>query len=65
MFFVVSQVFSFRLKKQTSKNVVDTTFKRNPQTSKFKTRNVYLCIYFSNICSGNLVIRNISGNFST
>ena len=28
-FFLVSQVLSFRYKKQTSKNVVDTTFKSN------------------------------------
>ena len=39
-FFFISQVFSSRLKKQTSKNVAETTFKGNSKNTRKSVKYV-------------------------
>ena len=41
-FFLISKVLCFRLKKQTSKNVADTTFKEEVSKREPKNRSKYL-----------------------
>ena len=45
-FFLVSQALSFRFKKQTSKNLADTTFKRNND-------KIWMDIYYKSISSNH------------